>query len=118
MAVLFPIALTLLLTIVQAGLLWHAHNVLSEAAQAGVSAGRVLHGSGADAERAALSFLHRAGASVVTEPDASATRDADTVTVTTVGTAHKLLPVPGLEWRMSVGASAPVEAFTTPGNAP
>lgn len=113
---LFPVALILLLTIVQAGLLWHARNVLSEAAQAGVNAGRVLHGSDAGAEDASMSFLRRAGASVITAPDVSATRDADTVTVTATGTAQKLLPLPGVEFRISVGASAPVEAFSTPGS--
>lgn len=118
MAVLFPLALLLVLTIVQAGVLWHARNVLSEAAQTGVNVGRVAGGTSADAEAAALSFLNRAGDDAVSAPSVSASRAAEIITVTASGTAHRLLPVPGIEFRLRIGASAPVEYFSVPGSDP
>lgn len=114
MAILFPLALLLILAIVQAGLAWHARNVLAEAAQAGVDAGRVLHAAGDDAHAAATSFVNRAGARVVSAPSVSAHVGPDTVSVTVTGTAQKVLPIPGVEFRLTLGASAPAERWTGP----
>lgn len=119
MAILFPLALLLILVIVQAGLLWHARNVLAESAQAGVSAGRVLHATTSDAQSAATSFVTRAGNGVITSPAVSARVGTDTVTVTVTGTAQRVLPLPGVEFRISMGATAPVERWTAiPGSQP
>ncbi|GAA5121445.1 hypothetical protein GCM10025762_42100 [Haloechinothrix salitolerans] len=118
MAVVFPVALAVVLGIVQGGLLWDARNALLEAAQAGVTAGRVVHGTSADAEEAALSYLNRAASDDVTAPGVSAHRGVDTIMVTTTGTAQKLLPIPGIELRIRVGSSAPVERFSIAGSSP
>lgn len=114
MAILFPVALLLILAIVQAGLAWHAHNVLAESAHAGVSAGRVLHARTADAHAAALEFVDRAGNGVVTAPAVHVERTAERISVSVTGTAPRVVPLPGLTLRLSAGASAPVERWTTP----
>ncbi len=113
MAILFPSALLLILAIVQAGMAWHAHNVLAESAHAGVSAGRVLHASTADAHAAALGFVRRAGTNVVTAPTVRVERTGERVSVTVSGVAPRVLPLPGLTLRLSAGATAPVERWTT-----
>ncbi|PXY25421.1 TadE/TadG family type IV pilus assembly protein [Prauserella muralis] len=118
LAILFPLALLLILTIVQAGLLWHARNVLSGAAQSGVDTGRVLGAGTADAQDAALSFARRAGAGVVDDPAAAAVVSAETVQVSVSGTAQKVLPIPGVQFRFSMRATAAKERFTVPGSAP
>ncbi len=113
MAILFPLALLLILAIVQAGMLWHAHNVLAESAQAGVNAGRVLYATPADAHAAASSFLNRAGRNVITAPAVRVNRGAERVLVTVTGTAPRVLPLPGVTLRLTAGAAAPVERWTS-----
>lgn len=118
LAVLFPIAIVLILGGVQAGLYWDARNVLAAAAQAGANTGRVLHATTDDATSAATSFVTRSGTRRISHPAVSAERTADTVTVTVTGTAQKIIPIPGIEFRISMGATAPVERWTAPGRQP
>lgn len=113
MAILFPLALLLILAIVQAGMLWHAHNVLASSAQAGVNAGRVLHATPADAHTAARSFVDRAGRDLITAPAVRVDRGAERVSVTVSGTAPRVLPLPGVTFRLTAGAAAPVERWVS-----
>lgn len=118
LAVLFPIVLLLIVLIVQAGLLWHTRNVLAAAAQAGADAGRQHGSTAAGARGAALDFLARTAGEALTAPTARATRDAERVTVEVSGTAPSVLPIPGLQLRISAGAVAATERFTTPETQP
>lgn len=118
LAVLFPIAIVLILAGVQAGLYWDARNVLAAAAQAGANTGRVLYATADDATSAATWFVTRSGDRRISNPAVSADRTTDTVTVTVTGNAQKILPIP-IEFRISMGATAPVERWTaTPGSQP
>ncbi|WP_240519659.1 TadE/TadG family type IV pilus assembly protein [Amycolatopsis antarctica] len=114
MAILFPIALVLILSAVQGGLWWHAHAVAAQAAQAGVEAGRPVDGTSVTAAEAAHSFATRAGRGVLTAPDVHTTVTADTVQVEVSGTAIRLIPVPGLDIRVAASAHAVKERFTVP----
>lgn len=118
LAVLVPVALVLIVLIVQAGLLWHARNVLAASAQAGADSGRVLDGTAEQARGAALDFLRRTAGESLTAPAASADRSLERVTVRVSGTAPTVMPIPGLDLRITVGAAAAVERFTTPGQQP
>jgi hypothetical protein len=111
-AILYPLALLLILLIVQAGLLWHAHNVLAESAQAGVNAGRVLGATGDEARAAATGFVSRSGRDVIVAPAVRVDRGTERVSVTVSGTAQRVLPIPGLTFRLSAGAAAPTERWT------
>lgn len=114
LAVLFPLVLLLILTLVQGGLWWHAHSVAAQAAQAGVDAGRPVGATQPAAAAAARSFADRAGRGVLTAPEVRATMTADTVQVAVSGTTVRLLPIPGLDFEVEVTARAVKERFTTP----
>lgn len=114
LAVLFPVVLLLILSAVQGGLWWHAHAVASQAAQAGVDAGRPVGATTATADQAARSFATRAGSGVLTAPEVEAAVTAENVQVTVSATAPRLLPIPGLDIEVSATARAVKERFTTP----
>jgi len=118
MAVLFPVLLILLMTIVQAGMWWHARNLALAAAQAGVQVARTTTGTAQSAEAAAVSYLARAGGSATTETAVHASVSVETARVEVSATAPRVLPVPGLEIRVDQAAEARREVFTTPGGPP
>lgn len=114
LAVLFPVVLLLILSAVQGGLWWHAHAVASQAAQAGVDAGRPVGATTTTAAQAARSFATRAGSGVLTTPEAQAAVTGENVQVTVSATAPRLLPIPGLDIEVSAAARAVKERFTVP----
>ncbi|MEV5542042.1 TadE/TadG family type IV pilus assembly protein [Saccharopolyspora shandongensis] len=116
LAVLAPLALILLLTVLQAGLWWHTRTLCHSAAQQGVQAARTVSGTTGDAHTAATNFLNRAGG-LVGDPVVSATVDARQVRVQVAATAPRILPIPGLD-RVEQEARAAKERFTAPGEVP
>lgn len=116
LAVLAPLVLLVLLTVVQAGLWWHTRTICSAAAQQGVQVARTLHGTTADAQSAAETFLAE-DTGLVTQPRVSAQVTGTRVSVRVTGDPPRLLPVPGLGTVTQV-AEASKERFTTPGDTP
>lgn len=114
LAVLFPIVLVLILSLIQGGLWWHAHAVAAHAAQAGVDAGRPVGATTFAAVDAAQSFTICAGHGVLTTPQVDVTLTADTVRVAVSGNVIRVLPIPGLDIRIEADAQAVKERFTTP----
>lgn len=114
LAVLFPLALVLILSIVQGGLYWHAHAIAAQAAQAGADAARPLGATSSTASEAARSFTRRAGSGVLTAGQVHARVTADAVTVTVSGTTTRLLPIPGLSLYTRASARTAKERFTVP----
>ncbi|MYW91666.1 pilus assembly protein TadE [Amycolatopsis rubida] len=117
LAVLFPVVLVLILSAVQGGLWWHARAVAAQAAQAGVDAGRPVAGTNTTAAAAARSFATRAGHGVLAGPEVQTTVTADTVQVEVSGTAVRLVPIPGLDIRVTASARAAKEHFSVPDRA-
>jgi TadE-like protein len=117
LAVLAPLALILLLSVLQAGLWWHTRTLCLSAAQHGVHIARTVTGSAGQAQAAATGFLARAG-TLTTQPVVTTDVDARSVTVRVAATAPQVLPIPGLAWRVEQEASASKELFTTPGSRP
>lgn len=113
-AVLFPVVLVVVLSIVQGGLWWHAHAIAAQAAQTGADAGRPVGATTRSAEQAARAFTDRAGHGVLTTPDVHATVTGEDVRVTVSGTTTRLLPIPGLDIRAEATAQARKEHFTVP----
>ena len=106
---LTPVLLFLVMLVVQFGLWYHAEHVAQAAAQEGVRTAR-LEGSTADAGRTrATDFLANLGSTVVQEPVVTATRDADTASVSVEG--HSVAVVPGFSLPVKASASSPVERF-------
>jgi Flp pilus assembly protein TadG len=115
LAILFPIVLILLLSIVQAGMWWHARNLTLTAAHAGLEAGRTTTGTTDTAHTAATTYLDRAGSGAATDPAVAVSVSATTMRVEVSATALRVLPIPGLQIRVTQVAQGPRERFTTPG---
>ncbi|WP_170301691.1 TadE/TadG family type IV pilus assembly protein [Saccharopolyspora hirsuta] len=116
LAVLAPIALVLLVTVLQAGLWWHTRTLCHAAAQQAVQVARTVTGAPADAHEAALRFLTRGGG-LVGDPEVTAVVDTRHVRVRVEATAPQVLPIPGLG-RVVQEAAASKERFTVPGDSP
>ncbi|MBK0870215.1 pilus assembly protein [Saccharopolyspora sp. HNM0986] len=113
-AVLAGLAVVLLLSVVQAGLWWHTRNLCLHAAATGLQASRALHATPDAGERAAAEFLHRAP-NAASDPATIVSASATEVSVRVSATAPRVLPIPGLDFRVHETASAAQERFTTPG---
>lgn len=114
-AVLLPLFLLLFLTAAQAGLWWYARSLCLTAAQQGAQAGRTVTGTAGEAQGTALSFLTRTGSGAVADPTVTtAGSTSTTVRVEVSATAMRVLPLPGLNLRVSQSVEAAKERFTTP----
>lgn len=72
------------------------------------------HGTPADGQQAAHSFLERAGTGLLTNTAVTATATTSTVSVEVSATVPRLLPLPGLELRVIRSVTGAQERFTTP----
>ena len=117
LAVLAPLALVLLLGVLQAGLWVHTRSLCTHAAQQGTSAAATVTGSSASGEQAAADFLARSP-SAATHPDVSVDSGATGVTVRVSASAPLVLPIPGLQISVEGLSHAGKERFTTPGSTP
>jgi hypothetical protein len=115
--VLAPLALVLLLTVLQAGLWFYTHSVCEHAAQRGLQAARTVTGTHGQGEQAAHTVTDRV-AGVATHPTVTAHVGADSVLVQVSALAPRVLPIPGLDLPVTSTASAGKERFTTPGTTP
>ena len=106
---LTPVLLFLIMAVIQFGLWYHAEHVAQAAAQEGVRSAR-LEGSTADAGRErAVDFLAGAGPTIVQEPEVTASRDANTASVSVHG--HAVTVLPGFTFSIDATATSPVEQF-------
>lgn len=112
-AILSGLALILLLTVVQVGLWWHTRSACLHAAAQGLAIARTLNASLSDGEQAAVNFLDRT-ASANAAPHADAERAGHLVTVRVSANAPRVLPIPGLQLRITHTAAGERERFTTP----
>ncbi|MGW6404476.1 TadE/TadG family type IV pilus assembly protein [Streptomyces sp. NPDC055134] len=107
-AVIFPVVLILVFTVIEGALYFHARSVAARAAQVGVDAGRSYDASPDDGAAAARDFLARTGNSVEGSKVA-VDSGGNQIAVTVTGTVSSL--VPGLEFTVRQRAQAPVEEF-------
>lgn len=114
LALLAPLALVLLLTVLQGGLWFYTHSVCEHAAERGTEAARTVTGTAGHAEQAARTVTNHA-TGLATHPTVAAHVDADTVRVQVTAQAPRVLPIPGLNIPAHVTATAGKERFTTPG---
>ncbi|MPZ28974.1 MAG: pilus assembly protein TadE [Micromonosporaceae bacterium] len=104
---MMPVVLFMVLLAVQFGLHLHAAQVVEAAAQEGLQAARGEVATAAEGQTRAAGFIASTGG--VQSPAVTATRSADTATVTVTGSAPQV--VPGLALQVSSVASGPVERF-------
>ncbi|MFF1593101.1 TadE family protein [Streptomyces sp. NPDC058286] len=107
-AVIFPVVLILVFTVIEGALYFHARSVAARAAQVGVDAGRSYDAGPDDGAAAARGFLARTGNSVE-DSQVSVDSGGNQIAVTVTGTVSSL--VPGLEFTVRQRAKAPVEEF-------
>ncbi len=108
LAVVFPVVLLLVMTLIQAALWFYARSVALGAAQEGAREGRVQPASMARAETAAESFLDQTAADLISGGTVTVTGSAASIEVTVTGTSISLLP--GLSgWAVAQTAVGPIE---------
>lgn len=117
LAVLFPAFLLLVFGGVQAAEWYHVRSLCLAAADAGVQTGRTTGAGDADAARAAAEFLARAGGGTATDPAVSTTgSSAAVLRVEVTASVPRVVPLPGLEMRVTQSSRATREVFTTAGS--
>ncbi len=114
LVVVFPVVLLLIFGVVQGALYYHARGVALAAAQEGLAAARLEHGTAADGATRAREFLDRAGDGLLVEVSVSPARTAVSASVTVRGRSLSLAP--GLSgMSVSQTAAGPAERLTAPG---
>ncbi|KAB1141155.1 pilus assembly protein [Streptomyces luteolifulvus] len=111
-AVLAVVVLTLVFTIIQVGLFYHARKVAQSAARQGVDTGRQFGSSPGDGVAQAQEFLAKFGGSVRGASVSSAGSTAQEIHISVTGQVATL--VPGLELTVTQDAHGPIELWTNP----
>ncbi|MFI6321598.1 TadE/TadG family type IV pilus assembly protein [Nonomuraea sp. NPDC050556] len=110
-AVVYPVALLLILLVVNTALYFHARNIALSAAQEGLRVGRA-HGSSTGAgQGAAQRVISQVGSSFLLGPSVSVSRTGDTFEVEVRGEAISLVPL--LTLKVEQVARAPIEKWTS-----
>jgi len=112
-AILAPVLLLVVFSVVQAGLWSYARSLALGAAQEGVAAGRAHRADAADGRRRAEQFLSRAAGDSLLDRAVQVRATADTLRVEVSGRSLSVLPgVPGVPVRQA--AEGPIERYTVP----
>lgn len=104
-----PVLLFLLLVVVQAGLWYHASQVVDAAAQEGVQAGRVDGATAAVAESRARAFVTRLSPTIARGATVQASRTGAETSVVVSGSVQPVIP--GMALTVTGRAHAPTERF-------
>src|SRR5581483_11698996 len=91
LVIVFPVAMLLVLLLLQAALWFLGRSVAQDAAQDGARAAALLGGSPAAGEQAAKADLAQLAGPMLSSPSVSATRAAGRAQVTVTGRAESLL---------------------------
>lgn len=109
MAIITPVLILMIFSIIQAGLWYHARSVATSAAQVAVSAARTYDGSAWTGQTAGLSYI--ASVDGLDSPGVSVSRSGTQATATVTGNMTRIvpiLPLPGIQ----VQSQAAVERLT------
>ena len=109
LVIVFPVAMLLVLLLLQAALWFLGRSVAQNAAQDGARAAALLGGSPAAGEQAAKADLAQLAGPMLSSTSVSATRAAGRAQVTVTGRAESLLP--GFSLTVSASAAEPTEEF-------
>jgi Flp pilus assembly protein TadG len=107
-----PALIFVVMLIVQFALFAHAKSLVEASAEEGAAVARRSDGTEAGAQAESMSYLERQGRKMLTSRSVSASRTADTATVTVSGSV--LSVVPGFHLRVKETASGPVERYVPP----
>ena len=107
--IVFPVALLLVLLLIQGALWYLGRSVAIDAAQQGARAAAVVGGTSADGQRVATQALAELSGPLLGSIRVTADRDIDRSVVTVTGTAESI--VPGWSVTVTARAADPVERF-------
>jgi Flp pilus assembly protein TadG len=111
LAVVFPVVLLLVMTLIQTALWFSARSIALGAAQEGAREGRVQPASTGRAQSAAEGFLDQTAQDLLTGREVTVTGSPSSIAVTVTGSSISL--VPGLSgWSVTQTAVGPVERPT------
>ena len=106
-----PLLMLLILLVIQFAIWEHAEAIAHTTAEEALAAARVQDGTAASGQQRAAQVISQVGSSVLTSPQVSVARTAADVTAQVSGTAERVLPVPGLSFRVTATVTGPVERF-------
>lgn len=111
LAVLFPVVLLLIVTVIQAALWFYARSIALGAAQEGAREGRVQPASAGRAQAAAEDFIDQTGEGLLTGSQVDVAATPESIEVSVTGTSISLFP--GLSgWAITQTARGAVERPT------
>jgi hypothetical protein len=110
-AVAVPLLMLLILLIIQFAVWEHAEAIAHTTAGEALAAARVQGGTAAAGQQRAAQVISQVGSSVLTSPHVSVTMTAADVTAQVTGTAERVLPLPGLSFRVTATVAGPAERF-------
>lgn len=102
----------IVMLIVQFALFAHAQSLVEASAEEGAAVARRSDGTEAGAQAESMTYLDQLGRKMLTSRSVSATRTAETATVTVSGSV--LSVVPGFHLRVKETSSGPVERYVPP----
>jgi len=102
-----PLLMLLVLAIIQAGIILHAHHMAQAAANTAMEAARAELASGGDGTAAAEASLGRNAGGVLEDAEVTVARGAETITVTVSGNATQIVPL--FDAPIEVTVTGPVE---------
>jgi Flp pilus assembly protein TadG len=107
--IIFPVAMLVVLLLLQAALWFLARSIANDAAQDGARAAAIVDGSPSAGRTAAANDLVQLAGSMLTRTSVTADRNGDRAQVTVVGRAESIFP----GWSLTVTAVAmqPIEEF-------
>jgi Flp pilus assembly protein TadG len=109
--IVIPVAVFLMLIVVQFAMLWHARHVAQAAAQDGLRAARSYHATGADGKTEADAYLSKIAPRLLSGARVTVDRGANTVTVYVRAEVSSLVPF--ASFTVSESAAGPVEKYQT-----
>lgn len=112
-AIIAPIIITTTFGLIQAGMYYHARNVVSSAAQVGVEDARAYGASAGAGQSSAQHYLDEVAPTLLEEVSVSSSRGGGTARVSITASAPSLVPGISLP-RLNAEAVSPVEEVTRP----
>lgn len=110
--IIVPVIVTVTLIVVQAGLVFIAHNAAAAAAQNGISLAREYGSSPGAGRQATVDYLRETAGGLITDLEVTTDSDGDLVTVTVTGKAMSVVPF--LNLAIEASESGPVEQAVVP----
>lgn len=109
LVIVFPVAMLVILLVIQTALWFLARSIANDAAQDGARAAAVVGGSSSSGQTAASEDLSQLAGTMLSGTSVTAVRNGDSAQVTVTGRAESIIP--GWSLWVSATAAEPIEEF-------